>query len=86
MSLPARRKDCAHECDTCDLADPQTCRDFALMTAETHPSLHTDPVECPDCHVPTWAADLLVTDDAGTEMHYRYRECPRCHRMWVPAS
>jgi hypothetical protein len=29
----APRRDCTHECHDCDLADPQTCADFAYMHA-----------------------------------------------------
>ena len=30
-TLPPPRKDCTHDCHTCDLADPATCRDFAAI-------------------------------------------------------
>jgi hypothetical protein len=36
-TLPAPRRDCAHNCDECELADPALCHDFAAIVYEAHP-------------------------------------------------
>jgi hypothetical protein len=73
------RHDCNHECDLCELADPQTCLEFALMTAPDPEAVRF----CKYCNIKAWHADIVIEDSEGGTIHRRYWECPRCHHMFI---
>jgi hypothetical protein len=82
MTLPPPRHDCTNACAECDLGD--TCPNYVAAAAAELESAAEYP--CPHCNVPSWSADVVIEDGDGEQTEYTYRECPRCHHMWVPSS
>lgn len=65
------RHDCSHACDECDLATPETCAEFAYMTAE-HARV------CPVCGSTRLFGPAEVRVDGEA---FSYYDCSRCHRL-----
>lgn len=78
-TLPPPRRDCTDDCAACDLGD--ACLQYVPPGS---PPEADDSHLCPYCGVASWSADICYEDDAGNVTEYSYRECPKCHHIWVP--
>jgi hypothetical protein len=71
------RRDCNHECELCDLASPETCAEFSLMTEPDHKVRW-----CRECNELAWHEEAVFSDGNGNGYRTSVWACPRCRRVF----
>ena len=72
------RHDCSHSCETCDMADPALCQDFALMSADEPETIRF----CKHCNEQAWHDEHTFTDGDGNQFTTSVWACPKCGRVF----